>query len=147
MSAKQVRGFAAPNYTQVPNQVFALLPSLSNAELRITLALIRLTLGWYRNRTERLSIPELAEAAGISPNSAKTGLQEAIRRGTVRRHKARDELNRVTYRYSLILNDEISTEAFERPRKEKTHFSNVQDDVNLSPPSQNLAGSKFGRIL
>jgi hypothetical protein len=146
MSAKQARGLAAPNYTQVPNQIFALMPSISNAELRITLALIRLTLGWHRQRTERLSIPELAEAAGISPNSAKTGLQEAMRRGTVRRHKARDELNRVTYRYSLVIDDEISAEAFERPKREKPGVSDVQDDTNTQSSSQNLAGSKFGRV-
>lgn len=146
MSAKQARGLAAPNYTQVPNQIFALMPSTSNAELRITLALIRLTLGWHRQRTERLSIPELAEAAGISPNSAKTGLQEAMRRGTVRRHKARDELNRVTYRYSLVIDDEISAEAFERPKREKAGVSDVQDEANTHSSSQNLAGSKFGRV-
>ena len=146
MSAKQARGLAAPNYTQVPNQIFALMSSISNAELRITLALIRLTLGWHRQRTARLSIPELAEAAGISPTSAKTGLQEAMRRGTVRRHKARDEFNRVTYRYSLVIDDEISAEAFERPKKEKTGVSDVHDDTNTHSSSQILAGSKFGRV-
>ena len=138
-------GFEPPNYTQTPNRLFDdLLPVLSNAELRVTLVLVRLTMGWHRTQTDRLSLPALAALAGISESSAKTGVQEGLARGTIRRVKTRDELRRPTYRYALRLQPGLDVTPIHRPKK--THDQAVQDDVNSDSSSQKLTGSDPDRM-
>ncbi|MFC6662930.1 hypothetical protein [Deinococcus multiflagellatus] len=145
VSARKTVGFELPNYTQSPNVLFDdLLPVMSNAELRVTLVLIRLTFGWHRERSDKMSNKEIAKLAGISPNSAKTGISEGMRRGTIKRYKAKDELNREVFRYGLRLATGISTEEFVRERK--TPVSLAPDDVQPGSRSQILATSKFARM-
>lgn len=145
MSRKKGEGIAPPNYTQTPNLLFDdLLPVMSNAELRITLVAIRLTIGWHEIKTETLSVTELAEKAGLSPSSAKTGIAEAMKRGTLKRHKTRDSQNRQTYRYSLALSNSILREEFERPKKQVEN--RVQNGAQPVSSGQNLTGSEIDGV-
>ena len=137
-------GFTPPNYTQTPNTLFDLLAVISNAELRVTLALVRETFGWHKQRTDRMSITELADLAGLSPSSAKTGVKEGLKRGTIKRFKAKDEQNRQTYRYGLVITDRVNFEEFERPRKEPE--TPPQDKPKGSPSGQNLTGSEIDGV-
>lgn len=143
MSSKK-SGFTPPNYTQTPNTLFDLLPVLSNAELRITMALVRETFGWHRQRTEQISQTELAALAGLSESSAKTGLAEGLKRGTLKRHKTKDNKNRPTYRYSIVISnaDAVVFEEFERPKAKPTVLA-IQDSIKLGLPGQNLTGLDF----
>ena len=141
MKSKKGKGFASPNYTQTPNTLFELLPVLSNAELRITLALVRETHGWHRRRTDRLSVPELAALAGLSESSAKTGIKEGLTRGTLKRFKVRDSQNRPTFKYGLVITDQVTREEFERPKKQAENA--VQAVSNVHSSGQNLTGSEI----
>jgi DnaD/phage-associated family protein len=76
--------FPSPNYTQVPNDFFILAPDLGDAELRVSLVMIRETFGYHRENF-RMSIRKLAIAAGLSRNGAKAGAEAAENRGTFRR--------------------------------------------------------------
>jgi hypothetical protein len=76
--------FQSPNYTQAPNDLFDWLPDMGEAELRVTLVLVRWTFGFHRDGT-KLSIRKLAEAAGLSRQGALDGAQQAQKRGTFRR--------------------------------------------------------------
>lgn len=144
MTAKKGTGFAPPNYTQTPNTLFDLLPVISNAELRITLALVRETHGWHRQRTDMLSVTELASLAGLSESSAKTGIKEATQRGTLKRFKARDAMNRPTFKYGLVIRDDVPREEFERPKKQQENPE--QDDAQAGSSGQNLTGSEFDGV-
>jgi hypothetical protein len=144
VTAKKGSGFAPPNYTQTPNTLFDLLPVISNAELRVTLALVRETHGWHRQRTDMLSVPELAALAGLSASSAKTGIAEALKRGTLKRFKTRDSQNRPTYKYGLVIRDDVPREEFERPKKQQENAA--QDDAQGNPSGQNLTGSEIDRV-
>nr|MDP9471051.1 replication protein [Chloroflexota bacterium] len=43
-------GFASPNFTQVPDELFdVLMPQLSDAELRVLLYIVRRTFGFKRD--------------------------------------------------------------------------------------------------
>ncbi len=76
--------FQSPNYTQSPNDFFDMIPDMSDAELRVTLVMIRQTFGFHRDGF-KMGINKLAFAAGLSRNGAKDGAEQAEKRGTFRR--------------------------------------------------------------
>ncbi len=77
-------GFKSPNHTQVPNDFFDMIPDMSDAELRVTLIMIRETRGWHRDAT-KLGKQELADRSGLSFNGVTAGCDAAASRGTFRR--------------------------------------------------------------
>lgn len=77
-------GFQSPNYTQTPNDFFEMIPNMSDAEIRVTLIMIRQTFGFHRDGF-KMGINKLANAAGLSRNGAKDGAEAAEKRGTFRR--------------------------------------------------------------
>ena len=77
--------FKSPHYTQTPNELFdEMLPHMSESELKVTLAVIRSTLGWHKRRDE-LSIPRLMKMTGLSYNAVTSGAKSAVKRGTIKR--------------------------------------------------------------
>ena len=78
------RAFPEPNYTQTPNDFFEMLPSMEHSEIAVTLVMTRNTFGFHRT-SFKMGLGKLADAAGISRNSAKTGAESAEARGTFRR--------------------------------------------------------------
>lgn len=82
--------FKSPNWTEVPNDFFDFLEEgISEAEIRVTLVMIRHTRGFHRKST-RLSVVKLARLAGLSRNGAKAGAEAAEQRGTFRRVNPED---------------------------------------------------------
>lgn len=76
--------FPEPNYTQTPNNFFAMLPDMEASEVRVTLVMIRETFGYHRE-SFTMGIGKLADAAGLSRGAAKDGAEAAEKRGTFRR--------------------------------------------------------------
>lgn len=76
--------FQSPNYTQTPNDFFAMLPDMTEAELRVTLVMIRQTFGFHRDGF-KMGVTKLADAAGLSRQGALDGAKAAEERGTFRR--------------------------------------------------------------
>jgi len=76
--------FESPNYTQVPNDLFEMMPSMTEAELRVALVLCRQTFGYHRDQTE-MSLREMSEATGLSVNGAVAGAKAAEERGLVQK--------------------------------------------------------------
>jgi hypothetical protein len=77
-------GFESPNYTQTPNDFFKMLPEMGEAEVKVTLIMIRNTFGFHRDGF-KMGIGKLAQAAGLSRAGALTGAQQAEYRGTFKR--------------------------------------------------------------
>jgi DNA-binding transcriptional ArsR family regulator len=73
-------GFTSPSYTQVPDELFdALMPTLTDAELRVLLYIIRRTFGFKRD-TDAISLSQMV--FGITTRDARvldsgTGLSKA----------------------------------------------------------------------
>lgn len=82
--SEKAMSFKSPNFTQVPNDFFDMIPEMTDAELRTTLVLIRQTFGYHKDAVE-MQIPKIAQAAGLSVNGAKEGAKKAEERGTFRR--------------------------------------------------------------
>jgi DnaD/phage-associated family protein len=77
-------GFQSPNFTQTPNDFFELIDEMSDAELRVTLVMIRATFGFHR-ATFKMGLKKLAAAAGLSLNGTRAGVDAAEQRGTFKR--------------------------------------------------------------
>src|SRR4051812_13032402 len=73
-------GFASPNYTQVPDELFdSLMPQLSDAELRVLLYIVRRTFGFKRD-ADAISLSQMV--AGITTKDGRvldhgTGLSKS----------------------------------------------------------------------
>lgn len=93
------KGFDPPNYTQTPNTLFDLMPTMSNQELRVTLAIIRKTKGWHKQEDE-LSLTQLQEVTGLSRQGVINGVKQALKRGTVYRKPSGR-----SYKYGLVVNN------------------------------------------
>jgi len=77
--------FQSPNYTQTPNDLFdSMLPEIGEAELKVTLAAIRRTFGFHRERF-RLSLTDMMSSTGMSRPAVIRGAEQAEKRGTLRR--------------------------------------------------------------
>lgn len=79
---KKVEGFVEPNYTQIPNDIFLLMADMGKAELKVMLALCRLTFGFHRFRC-RASLTVLQEMTGLSRASILIGADQAVERGLI----------------------------------------------------------------
>jgi hypothetical protein len=76
-------GFLSPNHTQTPNELFDIyLSQMGEAELKVTLVIIRKTLGYHKKR-DPISFTQLQKETGLTRQSAWDGVQAAIERGLV----------------------------------------------------------------
>ncbi len=76
--------FPEPNHTQTPNNFFDMVPDMSDAELRVTIVMIRNTFGWHRCGF-KMGVEKLGAAAGLSRQGTLDGAAAAEARGTFRR--------------------------------------------------------------
>ena len=80
--------FDNPNYTQTPNLLFdELMKDMSEAELKVTLAVIRKTFGWHKE-ADLLSISQLVALTGMSRPSVIDGVSAGVERGFIVREPA-----------------------------------------------------------
>ena len=71
---------SAPTWTCVPNKIFELMPQMKEAELRIVLAISRLTCGYHR-RSIRISLTGLMKFTGMSRQGVINGYKDAVAHG------------------------------------------------------------------
>ena len=93
------QGYEAPNYTQTPNALFDEMPSMREAELRVTLAIVRKTFGWHK-RSDEISLTQLQELTGLSRQGVLNGLEDGRNRGTITQVPGQR-----ANRYSLIVHE------------------------------------------
>jgi DnaD/phage-associated family protein len=78
-------GYQSPNYTQTPNDLFdVLLPEMGYAELKVSLCILRNTLGYHRDGVT-LSIRTIARMTGLTTRNVLEGAKAAEERGTLTR--------------------------------------------------------------
>lgn len=74
----------APNYTQIPNAVLDAMADMSDAELRIVVAIARQTFGWHKKR-DKISLSHLRRLTGMSRQGVLNGLAAGVARGLIER--------------------------------------------------------------
>ena len=79
----KIRGFISPNFTQTPNDLFDnYLPSMGLAELKVALAVIRLTVGFHRKKA-RASLTRLQRMTGLSRQGVLDGARACETHGFI----------------------------------------------------------------
>lgn len=108
----------SPNYTQVPNALFEIMPDMDKSELKVVLAVCRMTVGWHKTK-DRLTITRLMTLTGLSRQSVYDGIEKAKGRGIL----IQEETEQYGFVYSLDIQDEVSNE--ETP----THLTIRQEPI------------------
>jgi len=149
MPTKPVRnpafqGFANPNYTQVPDELFdLLLPTLSDAELRVLLYIVRRTFGFKRD-SDTISLSQMVHGittkdgqvldtgTGLSKSTVARGLKGLRDKGVIvatRNSSATRGDQPTTYRLRFK-----SDSSPEKPLR--VPVSQQQDTPRVSPAGQ-----------
>src|SRR5215218_8371753 len=94
-------GFASPNYTQVPDELFdVLLPQLADNELRVLLYIIRRTFGFKRER-DAIALSQMVSGivtsdgrrldsgTGLAKATVARGLKGLREKGIIEAHRNR----------------------------------------------------------
>lgn len=117
----QEQGLEPPNYTQLPNALFKLMPLMSEAELRVVLVIARQTFGWHKESDE-LSISQLMEKTGMSNRAVINGVQRGIERGIIKRTPIDEDNIREGFMFSLLVNESHKAcEPKSQPLMNKVH--------------------------
>lgn len=76
-------GYTEPNYTQTPNDFFDVhMREMGEAELRVTLAVIRKTMGFHK-KSDAISWSQIMDMTGLSRTSTQDGIDKAIEHGFI----------------------------------------------------------------
>lgn len=79
--------FQAPNYTQIPNQLFdELIPTLKEGELRVLLVIMRQTFGWHKD-WDRIPITQLMKKTGMERMAVCRATSSLVKKGMVKKTK------------------------------------------------------------
>lgn len=88
-----------PNFTTIPNVILDHMDSLSDAELRVVLAVCRKTFGW-RKEHDVLSITQLEQLTGLSRQGVVNGLKPLLEKQIVGRVPAG-----MSFSYTILVNE------------------------------------------
>jgi len=120
-------GFQSPNHTQVPNDFFDMMPEMSEAELRVTLIMIRETRGWHRDAA-KIGKQEMADRSGLSFNGVTAGCEGAEQRGTFRRTNPN---TKTKAEWELVESDTPSTSEGVNPQPVRESPSTSEGQVRV----------------
>lgn len=111
----EARGYAPPNYTQIPN-VFLdeQMPKIhSLSELKVVMAVMRKTFGWQKDEDE-ISISQLEDLTGLSRPSVNEGVKAALQHKIITRRKVGNG-----YCYRLNVKADSSKESLPKEKSDK----------------------------
>jgi phage replication O-like protein O len=127
--SNQWRGFYAPRYTQVPNDLFdLLLPDLGLAELKVLLYIMRQTFGFHKD-ADAISLSQLEQGTGLSRKSIAPAVASLVERGMVQVERAKSNGRSETNVYSLVLLEERGGYATPPPAAGVVTLSNQGREV------------------
>ena len=95
-----IQAFDEPNHTQTPNKFFDMIPDMSEAELRVTLVMIRHTLGYHKN-TFKMGMQKIGDASGLTRQGAIAGAEAAEKRGIFKRSNP-DSIKEAEWELNLL---------------------------------------------
>lgn len=88
-------------FTMIPNAVLAAMPAMKDAELRVVLAVARMTIGWQLDERE-LSISQIEVLTGLSRQGVVNGIAAALARGVLARRSTGSELPETSRRPGFL---------------------------------------------
>jgi phage replication O-like protein O len=131
MTTETQGGVAEPNYTQIPNIILDNMHHMSDAELRVVLAIARKTKGWHKE-TDELSISQLMKLTGLSNTAAIRGGNIGAERGIIKKTPVDPTNTRKGFTYRIVVRESYK-ESFplvnesHKPNKRKNNPSLVNE--------------------
>jgi hypothetical protein len=98
------KGLPKPNYTGIPNALFAVMPEMKEAELRVVLAICR----------------QNQELTGMGRSAVVRGIEQGVERGLIQRRPVRKGDPEKGYFYSLVVSEKDPLEEGEWYSKDTT---------------------------
>jgi phage replication O-like protein O len=132
-----------PNYTQLPNVLLDAMCELSDAELRVALAICRKTFGWHKER-DTLSLSQLEQVTGRSRPSTIAGVNGLIERGWIERTPATKRGGK-TYVYRLCVEAIYPDEQSPSSDTAAYQYSSVPVQQRTAEPVQQRTSAKQGK--
>lgn len=139
--------FQSPNHTQIPNDLFdEMLPHMGYAELKVTLSILRLTLGWHKERA-KATLSRLCELTGLSKQAVLDGAEMAEKRGTlVKEYNERGECEWAVY---LLDRDGLPTrpgavKQVDRPSYSKERLNKASNKDNSAADALRMYEQNIG---
>jgi hypothetical protein len=127
--------FTSPNYTQTPNELFdELMQDMGYAELKVTLAVIRLTFGFHREGYEiKATLSQMQQMTGLSRPAILAGAKAAEERGIV--EKRFSETGELLWMVKLLYRDSKATlpPTYRGNKKKETRASREEVPVMPNP--------------
>lgn len=121
----QAGGFDPPAYTQVPNQLFDMMIGMSEAELKVTLFIVRKTFGFHQDQ-DQISYSQLEAGTGLSRPGVSAGIKAGMKRGSIKREKKGN-----SYLYSLAVKEVNQDEQLkELTENGKKSLPKIVNEVN-----------------
>lgn len=113
-------GFKSPNYTQIPNDFFDMIPDMTNAELRVVLVAMRQIFGFHKSAPEAISLSQFEKRTGLSRNGVIRGIIDATKHGVM--EKSDTPGKRAVSKYTIAVNapNEHTTSAVSELVKDST---------------------------
>ncbi len=108
-------GFTSPNHTQVPNDLFTMMASMGEAELKIVLCAIRQIFGYHKDKPEAISYSQFEIMTGLKRAAVATGIKAAIKRGVLR---IAGKGTRGINLYELVVNDQSDNQTSDQFEKQ-----------------------------
>lgn len=78
-----MNGIEQPNYTQVPNVLFEAMATMTESELKCTLAIVRQIIGFHKEKPEPVSYTQIQKMTGLSRQAVTDGVRASVERGYV----------------------------------------------------------------
>ena len=117
-------------YTQIPNELFDYLPSLSGAATKILMIVARRTYGWHKS-TAQISMNTFEELTGLSRSSVARAITELGNAGLLHVQRLKiDTVNEVNC-YEILLPVENSNEGSSKMKLGVVSKSNLYKEKNL----------------
>ena len=146
-------GYPEPNYTETPNALFDIdMAIMGDAELRVTLTVIRKTLGYHKHKPEPISLTQIQKMSGLSRQGAIDGVEAALKRGRIKRAGTGDRgVHKYLVNFSDQSTDNTSTSQASRPepvkpvdtQKKKKENSK---EKNIAPKAQRQPDPLFNAL-
>lgn len=92
-----------PGWTAIPNVLFESLPTISEAELKVAMVIIRETQGWHKKEIT-ISLSEIAKLCGLSKGSCCDAAKGLVEMGAIKKeanHGTDGERSASTYKINF----------------------------------------------
>lgn len=126
-----------PNHTQTPNIVFELMPKMSEVELKITMCVVRQTIGWHKQK-DKISLSQMAERTGMG----RSTVAQALRKSEILKQIIEVKKGGSINEYGLKVHPFKANE--DSPESEPPDDSLVQNLNHPSPESEPVASPESG---